>query len=227
MHIRCLMIALALSVSSIQTGAQSLPAFLQPLLVNGPPRSTAEVILLVRGLAEVGACARPSFYSVPVMRALFGHGSDAKVTEYTSRITASTHGLQKLVLAEDEFTRQSPNSRGVWLDARRPRGDGRWDAACFLNATFRGQMSQLDYPSIKAVLGEGERNKKAEMARDLHILMHARGKPIRANDDPMGGAIIDYSAGAGSLTLTFDRHGKLWTIDVSWPNDVAVPTSSP
>jgi hypothetical protein len=227
MHIRCFMIALALSVASIQAGAQSLPAFLEPLLINGPPRSTAEVILLVRGLAETGACARANFYSVPVMRALFGPGSDAKVTEYTSRISASTHGLQELVLADDDFTRQSPNSRGVWLDARRPRGDGRWDAACFLNATFRGQMSRLDYPSIKAVLGEGERNKKAEMARDLHIIMHARGKPIAVNDDPMGGAIIDYPAGAGSLTTTFDKHGKLWRIDVSWPNDVAVPTFPP
>ncbi len=227
MRIRYLMIALALAVPSIQAWAQSIPPFLEPLLVNGPPRSTGEVLLLVRGLAEAGACARADFYSVPVMGALLGPGSDANVADYASRITASTHGLQALVFADDDFTKQSPGSRGVWLEARKPKENARWDAACFLDVTFRGQMSHLDYPSIKAVLGEGERNRKAEVQRDLYVMMHAREQPIRPNDDPMGGAIIDYSAGAGSLTLNFDRHGNLWTIHVSWPSDVTVPTPTP
>jgi hypothetical protein len=142
-------------------------------------------------------------------------------------IVASTHGLQDLVTADDESTRQSPYLKGVWLEARRPKGDHQWQAACFLSVTFWGEMAGLDYPSIKALLGEGERDRKAELSRDVNAGVHPWGRPPTVHkDDPMGDAIINYRAGAGSLVLNFDLHGKLHEIVVSWPNGVTVPNSS-
>jgi hypothetical protein len=117
--------------------------------------------------------------------------------------------------------------KGVWLEARRPKGEHQREAACFLTATFWGEMAGLDYPSIKVFLGEGERDAKAEMRRDVHAGMHPWGKSTILKDDVMGDAIINYRAGAGSFTLNFDPHGKLHEVFVSWPNGVTVPNTSP
>jgi hypothetical protein len=228
MHIRRHMLAWILALPLIPAGAQPIPPFLEPILANGRPRTVAQVLLLTRKLAESGACARAEFYSAPVMRALFGEGSDAKVNESPYTIVASSHGLQELVTADDESTRQSPYLKGVWLDVRRPTGESQFRAACFLSVTFWGEMAGLDHPSIKALLGEGERDTKAERDRDVMIGVHPWGRPPTVyKDDVMGEAIINYRAGAGSLTLNFDLHGKLHEVFVSWPNGMAVPNTPP
>ena len=118
MHVRRHMLAWVLALPLIPAGAQPIPSFLEPILAKGRPRTTAQVLLLTRELAESGACARPEFYSVPVMHALLGESSDAKVNESPYTIVAFTHGLQELVTADDESTRQSPHMKGVWLDVR-------------------------------------------------------------------------------------------------------------
>jgi hypothetical protein len=228
MHIRHRVLAWILALPLIPAGAQPIPPFLEPILANGPPRTVAQVLLLTRKLAESGACARAELYSVPVMRALFGEGSDAKVNESPYTIVASSHGLQELVTADDESTRQSPYLQGVWLEVRRPTSESQFRAACFLSVTFWGEMAGLDYPSSKALLGEGERDTKAERDRDVMIGVHPWGRPPTVyEDDVMGEAIINYRAGAGSLTLSFDLHGKLHEVFVSWPNGMAVPNTPP
>jgi hypothetical protein len=60
------------------------------------------------------------------------------------------------------------------------------------------------------------------------IGVHPWGRPPTVyKDDVMGDAIINYRAGAGSLTLNFDLHGKLHEVVVSWPNGMAVPNTPP
>src|SRR5262249_27131148 len=117
--------------------------------------------------------------------------------------------------------------RGVGLEARRPKVEpNQWQAACFLTVTFFGEMPGLDYPSIKTLLGEGERDVQAERRRDVMIGVHPWGRPPSVHkDDVMGEAIINYRAGTGAMTLNFDLHGKLHEVVVSWPKDVAVPAS--
>jgi hypothetical protein len=95
-----------------------------------------------------------------------------------------------------------------------------------MTVMFWGEMEGLDYPSVKAVLGEGERDKRAEMGRDVQASAHPWGKPALPKNDLMSDAIIRYRVGAGSLTLNFDFHGKLHDMFVSWPNDVTVPNTS-
>jgi hypothetical protein len=81
MHIPRGILPWLLALPLISAAAQPIPPFLAPILANGRPRTVDQVLLLARAIAESGACAREELYSVPVMQALFGEGSDAKVNE--------------------------------------------------------------------------------------------------------------------------------------------------
>jgi hypothetical protein len=223
-HTRRHIVVLALTLPSLTAvAAEPVPAFLEPLLADGPARTTSQVLLMVRGLAESGACARSDFYSAEVMHALLGEATNVRVDEYSTLTSVSARSLQALITDDSNLSPTLEYLKGGWLGARKPQERHRWPHACYLDATFWGEMPGLDYPSVRSVLGEGQRDDKAENSRDSHKAAHAWGGPPLRKQGSMSGAIMQYRAGSASITLTFDSNEKLHHVVASWPNDVPVP----
>lgn len=180
---------------------------------HAPVRTVPDILRLFRDLAIKGECSTDEFYSTNVMHRLFGNEVQARRSESDHMLRVSMHGFQQLVRGRKATHQQAGSLDGVWLEARKRKGE----AECTLAIDFHGNMRGRDFSSVVRVLGsDWSRDYDAETRRNVNCCLHAWNPKSMSSGRPMGNAIITYPGGQAPLVLVFDDAGDLASINASW-----------
>ncbi len=202
-----------LSLACLCTAVVGSPSSAAP----AEPASALEVLATLKQIVDDRSFAKDDFYTQAELLHRFGSIPDIKLNESTGvERSASVVGYGRLA----DIPQDPPGlPNGIFIGVGKylwPRDTKAQAPVCYLQATFRGFVSGMDFDNVVARLGASwHRNVKAEHDRFMASSRESFNPPFPMATAPMGNAIIDYGQGDSLLELEFTPSGVLHSVSTT------------
>jgi len=181
------------------------------------PGSAQDVLAILLQIVDDRSFTGDDFYTQAELLRRFGPLPEIKLDESKgAERNASVSGYGRLA----DIPPNPPGlPNGIFIGFGRylwPRGTADQALLCYLDATFQGFASGMDFDSVVARLGSGwHRDAKAEQDRFMAVTREPFNPPFPTPTAPMGNAIIDYGQGDRKVELDFTSSGVLHSVAVA------------